>query len=375
MRLQNIRLINYRNYELLELETPGNVNLIVGPNAQGKTNLLESIYVLALTKSHRTQKDKELIQWDKKQALIAAQIEKKYGNVSLELRLAPQGKTAKINGLEQRKLSDFIGALNVVMFAPEDLEIVKGSPGIRRRFLDMEIAQVIPSYLYHMQQYQKILLQRNNYLKEIQNSNQINEMMLEIWNQQLAEYGSKIMKSRENFIINLQKWALSIHESITKGKEQLQIEYRPSFEISDFSNESVLFDQFMIKLKQVQQQEIRRGMTLYGPHRDDLGFYINGKDVQMFGSQGQQRTVALSVKLAEIELIRKETGEFPLLLLDDVLSELDQNRQNQLIETFQNKVQTFITATGADNVSLSKFDHAGIFYVAEGNVTPKKLEE
>lgn len=146
MRLQKIRLINYRNYELLELETPGNINLIVGPNAQGKTNLLESIYVLALTKSHRTQKDKELIQWDKKQALIAAQIEKKYGNVSLELRLAPQGKTAKINGLEQRKLSDFIGALNVVMFAPEDLEIVKGSPGIRRRFLDMEIAQVIPRY-------------------------------------------------------------------------------------------------------------------------------------------------------------------------------------------------------------------------------------
>lgn len=370
MKLRHLKLFNYRNYEQTEIRTDSNVNLIVGPNAQGKTNLLESIYVLALTKSHRTQKDKELIHWDKKQAMIHADIEKKYGNLTLDLRISSQGKSAKLNGLEQRKLSDFVGALNVVMFAPEDLEIVKGSPGIRRRFLDMEIAQVIPSYLFQVQQYQKILIQRNNYLKGIQHDSAINENMIEVWNQQLAEYGSKIMKSRQNFIINLQKWAKSIHEGITKGKENLQLYYRPSFEISDFSDESVLFDQFMVKLKQVQNQEIRRGVTLFGPHRDDLGFFINGKDVQIYGSQGQQRTTALSVKLAEIELIREETGEFPLLLLDDVLSELDQFRQNQLIETFQNKVQTFITTTGADNVNFSKFDDMKLYHVVEGHVTP-----
>lgn len=371
MRLQKVKLVNYRNYEHTEIETESNVNLIIGPNAQGKTNLLESIYVLALTKSHRTQKDKQLIHWDKKQAVISAQVEKKYGNVKLDLRITPKGKTAKINGLEQRKLSEFVGAINVVMFAPEDLDIVKGSPGIRRRFLDMEIAQVIPSYLYQVQQYQKILLQRNNYLKKIQYSNDVNETLIEIWNEQLAQYGSKIIKSRQNFILNLQNWAQTIHEGITKGKERLQLNYLPSFEITDFSNESVLFDQFMIKLKQVQKQEIKRGVTLFGPHRDDLGFSINGKDVQVFGSQGQQRTAALSVKLAEIELIRAETGEFPLLLLDDVLSELDRNRQNQLIQTFQNKVQTFITTTEIHSESISKFDQAKIYYVSEGHIMPK----
>jgi DNA replication and repair protein RecF len=342
--------------------------VFLGPNAQGKTNLLEAIFVLALSKSHRTSKDKELIGWQADSARIAGGIDKKYGSVKLDLLFSPQGKKARINGLEQRKLSDFIGSVNVVMFAPEDLEIVKGTPGVRRRFLDMEIGQVQPGYLHTLQQYGKVLQQRNNFLKASYGGN-ANLTMLDVWNMQLAEHGVKIMKKRKHFIHKLQTYAEQIHSGITNGAEQLTIDYRPSFDTDALQDESVLFDQFMIKLTQVKDQEIRRGVTLAGPHRDDLAFFINGKEAHIFGSQGQQRTTALSLKLAEIELINEEIGEYPLLLLDDVLSELDQNRQTQLIETFQSKVQTFITTTGLESVNVSRLQDAGIYHVQGGRVT------
>ncbi|MBH5319295.1 DNA replication/repair protein RecF [Paenibacillus sp. GSMTC-2017] len=368
MFLTSIELQNYRNYSNLELSTTNKVNVFLGPNAQGKTNLLEAIFTLALSKSHRTSKDKELIGWQSESARVSGVVDKKYGSVSLDLLFSTQGKKAKINGLEQRKLSNFIGSVNVVMFAPEDLEIVKGTPGVRRRFLDMEIGQVQPSYLYTLQQYGKVLQQRNNYLKSASPGN-VNNAMLEVWNIQLAELGVKIMKKRKHFINKLQTYAEQIHAGITNGAEKLTISYRPSFDTDALQDESVLFDQFMIKLTQVKDQEIRRGVTLAGPHRDDLAFFINDKEAQVFGSQGQQRTTALSLKLAEIELINEEIGEYPLLLLDDVLSELDQNRQTQLIETFQNKVQTFITTTGLESVNTSRLHDAGIYYVQEGKVT------
>lgn len=368
MFLTGIQLQNYRNYSELDLQTPNKVNVFLGPNAQGKTNLLEAIFVLALTKSHRTSKDKELIGWQADSARIAGEVDKKYGSAKLDLLFSAQGKKAKINGLEQRKLSDFIGSLNVVMFAPEDLEIVKGTPGVRRRFLDMEIGQVQPGYLYTLQQYGKVLQQRNNFLKASYPGG-ANQTMLDVWNMQLAEHGVKIMKKRKHFIHKLQTFAEQIHAGITNGAEQLTIEYRPSFDTDALQDETVLFDQFMIKLTQVKEQEIRRGVTLVGPHRDDLAFFINGKEAQTFGSQGQQRTTALSLKLAEIELINEEIGEYPLLLLDDVLSELDQKRQTQLIETFQSKVQTFITTTSLDSVNVSKLQDTGIYHVQDGRVT------
>jgi len=366
--LKNIELHNYRNYASLQLDTPNMVNIFLGQNAQGKTNLLEAIFVIALTKSHRTSKDKELIGWEADSARISGEVAKKYGSVKLDLIFSSQGKKAKVNGLEQRKLSDFVGSLNVVMFAPEDLEIVKGTPGVRRRFLDMEIGQVQPGYLHTLQQFGKVLQQRNNYLKGI-GPGGVNPQMLEVWNMQLAEYSVKIMKKRKHFIHKLQAYAERIHAGITNGIEELKIEYRPSFDIDLQQDESVLFEQFMIKLTQVKDQEIRRGMTMVGPHRDDLAFFINGKEAQTYGSQGQQRTTALSLKLAEIELIHEEIGEYPILLLDDVLSELDQNRQTQLIETFQSKVQTFITTTGLESVNESKLQDAGIYYVQNGSVT------
>ncbi|MBO2944465.1 DNA replication/repair protein RecF [Paenibacillus sp. F411] len=368
MFVKNIRLQHYRNYEHLHLDSFGDVNLIIGQNAQGKTNLVEALFVLALSKSHRTSKDKELIAFDQSHAHMAAEVEKKYGSLKLELSLSTQGKKARINGLEQRKLSDFIGTLNVVMFAPEDLEIVKGTPGIRRRFLDMEIGQVTPSYLFHLQQYQKVLLQRNNLLKSLWGKDASQQGMLDIWNAQLVEHGVKIVKKRKQFIKKLQKWAESIHQGITNGLEELQLLYLPSFSNTEEEDEAVLFEAFMIKLSQVKDQEIRRGMTLAGPHRDDLAFYINGKEVQTYGSQGQQRTTALSLKLAEIELIQEEIGEYPVLLLDDVLSELDPYRQTQLIETFQSKVQTFITATGVESLNADKLKDARIYTVHSGQV-------
>lgn len=368
MKLKQIQLKNYRNYEQVEVECSEDVNIFIGPNAQGKTNLLESIYVLALTKSHRTHKDKELIQWDQNHTSLHGTLERKYGLCKLDLFISQQGKKARLNGLEQKKLSGYIGALNVVMFAPEDLEIVKGSPGIRRRFMDMEIAQIYPSYMHELAQYQRILAQKNQQLKQYSSSQSAVQSMIEIWNEQLAESGTKIMQKRQQFIYKLQQWAEQIHSGITNRKEKLKISYRPSFAIDSFDNEAMVFDQFMVKLSHMKEQEIRRGMTLIGPHRDDMEFFINEKEVQTFGSQGQQRTTALSVKLAEIELICQEVGEYPILLLDDVLSELDQHRQTQLIETFQNKVQTFITTTGIESVNLHKLKGAKLFEVEEGQI-------
>ncbi|TVX99968.1 DNA replication/repair protein RecF [Cohnella terricola] len=370
MQLNSMELQGYRNYESVKLATEGGVNIFIGPNAQGKTNLLEAIHVLSLTKSHRTSKDKELIGWNQTAAVIRAQMRRKIGDVSLELQLSAQGKKAKVNGLEQRKLSSFVGTLNVVLFAPEDLDIVKGAPGVRRRFMDMEIGQVHPGYLYDMQQYQKILQQRNNYLKST-DVHRASPQMIDVWNEQLATVGVKMMQKRKNFIVHLQKWAEKIHSGITGGTEHFTVEYKPSFGTSagmDDQDQSSLFEQFMIKLTQGKEQEFRRGMTLTGPHRDDLGFAINGKDVQSFGSQGQQRTAALSLKLAELELMHEEIGEYPLLLLDDVLSELDQNRQTQLIETFQSRVQTFITTTGLESVNMARLKDASIFHVKDGKL-------
>lgn len=368
MFLKKIVLRQYRNYEELELNVDHNVNLFVGENAQGKTNLLEAIYVLALTKSHRTHQDRELIGWTQDEAVLYGEVEKKYGLMKLSLAISKQGKKAKLNGLEQRRLSEFIGSFNVVMFAPEDLEIVKGAPGTRRRFLDMEIGQVQPSYLYDSMQYQKALVQRNTFLKQVDFRQGPDEALLSIWDEQLATHGTKIIKKRQSFIEKLQKWAEQIHSGITGGQEELRITYQPSFGLSGRgeADETISFDDFMVQLKHVRNQELRRGTTLIGPHRDDMVFFINGKEAHIYGSQGQQRTTALSLKLAELELIHEEVGEYPILLLDDVLSELDRSRQTHLIETFQDRVQTFITTTGTESIDLTKLRDAAVFHVRKG---------
>jgi DNA replication and repair protein RecF len=364
--LKQLRLENFRNYEQLIIHINTPVVIFVGNNAQGKTNVLEAIYTLALTRSHRTSNERELIRWNEELAVLHAHIEKKYGACELSLSLSKQGKKAKVNHLAQRKLSEYIGHLNVVMFAPEDLDIVKGSPAVRRRFVDMELAQVNPAYLYDLNQYQRALEQKNNVLKSLQLKGTSSDEMLTLWNEQMAQYAVKIIKKRTTFINQLAEWAKAIHAGITNQKEMLDIRYVCSLPLSDQADETVLIGDYMVKLEEIQEKEIRRGSAQVGPHRDDLHFFINDKEVHTFGSQGQQRTTALSLKLAEIELIHSVTGEYPILLLDDVLSELDEIRQTQLIDTFKDKVQTFITTTSIANIDLHTISHYELLHVSDG---------
>lgn len=368
MYLQELELHNYRNYETLTIPFENKVNVILGENAQGKTNLMEAIYVLALAKSHRTSNDKELIRWDAEYAKIEGRLHKTHGTVPLELTISKKGKKAKYNHIEQKKLSRYIGNMNVVMFAPEDLNLVKGSPQVRRRFIDMEIGQISPVYLYDMSRFQKILQQRNHYLKQLQMKNQTDRTMLDILTEQLIEQAAKIVMRRFEFVRMLEEWARPIHHSISRGLEQLEIQYKPSVNVSEELDWSKMIKSYENKFAEIREREIDRGVTMAGPHRDDLAFAVNGRDVHTFGSQGQQRTAALSVKLAEIELIYSEIREYPILLLDDVLSELDDYRQSHLLNAIQGRVQTFVTTTSVDGVDHQTLREASMYTVKAGQI-------
>ncbi|MCM3762783.1 DNA replication/repair protein RecF [Alkalihalobacillus oceani] len=367
MDLKQLTLRQFRNYDQAALSFQQPVNIFLGENAQGKTNVLEAIYVLALAKSHRTTKDKELIRWGEEFARIEGHFTRKTGPFELELILSLKGKKGKVNGLEQRKLSEYVGAANVVMFAPEDLGLVKGSPQVRRRFLDMEIGQISRVYLYHLGLYQKVLVQRNHLLKDLQARKGSGEM-LDILTDQLIALAAEVISRRLAFVKRLQEWAFPIHYDISRGKEKLKISYVPPGEVSDEMDLSNIKEELYQVYKQKRDKEIQRGVTLFGPQRDDLSFQVNGHDIQTYGSQGQQRTTALALKLAEIELIYAEVGEYPLLLLDDVLSELDDYRQSHLLRSIQNKVQTFVTTTSVEGIDEQTLRQAAVFEVTEGTI-------
>lgn len=368
MYIEHIQLKNYRNYEQLQLQFDNKVNVFLGENAQGKTNVMESIYVLAMAKSHRTSNDKELIRWDEEYAKIEGKVKKRNTSIPLELIVSKKGKKAKCNHIEQQKLSQYIGNMNIVMFAPEDLDLVKGNPQVRRRFIDMELGQISPIYLHDMSQYQKILRQRNHYLKLLQTKKQTDTTMLDVLTEQFIGQAVKIIEKRFEFLNLLQRWAAPIHLGISRNLEELKIQYKPSVDVSDDMDLSKMIEVFQIKCEKMKNREIERGVTLVGPHRDDLIFFVNGRDVQVYGSQGQQRTTALSLKLAEIELIYKEIGEYPILLLDDVLSELDDYRQSHLLNTIQGKVQTFVTTTSVEGIDHQTLKEADTFSVAKGTI-------
>ncbi|MFB5663526.1 DNA replication/repair protein RecF [Alteribacillus sp. HJP-4] len=372
MHLNEIRLKQYRNYHELRLPVENKVNVILGENAQGKTNLMEAIYVLAFAKSHRTSKDKELIKWEEDFARIEGDITRKTGSASLEVILSAKGKKVKVNRLEQRRLSEYIGACNVVMFAPEDLSLVKGGPQLRRRFIDMEIGQISPVYLYDLAVYQKILKQRNQLLKDGAQAEESDELMLDILTEQLAETAAKVIKKRFSFISMLENWAKEIHQQISRGKEELALAYLPTAHVSEDMELSKIEERLHEAFSKNKRNEWRRGLTLTGPHRDELSLHINGRNVQTYGSQGQQRTAALSLKLAEIELIHDNIGEYPILLLDDVLSELDHFRQSHLLNTIQGKVQTFVTTTSVDGIEHETLRQASAFIVEEGTLKHMK---
>jgi DNA replication and repair protein RecF len=374
MHVINMQLRHYRNYESLNLAFSPLTNVFVGQNAQGKTNILESILMLAVAKSHRTNKDQEMIRWDQETASVCADVYRDQRRYKLELHLLKKGKKVLINGIEKRKLSDFVGYLNTVLFAPEDLTLVKGSPQIRRRFMDLEIGQMNPQYLYNLTQYQKVLHQRNNILKQETTLSSKSKVLLSIWDEQLIDFGSKIVLKRLDFLKKLQNYANQIQQRISGGKETLTLTYASSVPITEQNGEqdiqlADLKKRYEKAMEQKLPQDIHKGITSVGPHRDDIQISIHGRPVDIYGSQGQQRTAALSMKLAEIDLIYDEVGEYPVLLLDDVLSELDESRQLQLVQSMGEKVQTFITTTTTHGLESFLKNKSEVFYVDSGIIT------
>ena len=363
MILTDISINNFRNYDALELDFHPKLNIFIGANAQGKTNLLESIYFLALAKSHRTAKDKELIRFNEEEAFVNGHINTAYSTLPLSISISKKGKRAKVNHLEVSKLSQYIGHLNTVLFAPEDLNIAKGSPQVRRKFINIECGQISKVYLSALSSYQKVLATKNQYLKQ----RTPDRMMIEVLNVQLSEYASIVILKRAGFIETIEKFAAEIHHDISNGSEALKIKYAPNIKYESSTQEE-LQKELELLFEENLTKEMERMQTLIGPHRDDITFSINDFDVQTYGSQGQQRTTALSVKLAELELIRQEVGEYPVLLLDDVLSELDENRQAHLLTSIRDRVQTFVTTTSISDINHAIMNDMKTFAVEQGQV-------
>ncbi|WP_295729031.1 DNA replication/repair protein RecF [uncultured Limosilactobacillus sp.] len=372
MILQELQLKHFRNYGELAVNFSPGINVFIGENAQGKTNLLEAIHVLALTKSHRTSKDRELIQWKQKQAFLSGKVQKQVERVPLEIQIAQGGKRVKVNHLYQNRLSAYVGNLNVVLFAPEDLALVKGAPQVRRQFMNMEFGQMSSAYLYNVSHYHSLLQQRNQYLKQLRSGEQTDRVLLEVLSDQLAEDGAAIVLSRYKLLKQLEKWAQQLHEHISLQTERLQLKYVTQLTIDGQTTADDLQTQLRKLLSNNLEREISLGTTLAGPQRDDIHFIVNGQNVQHFGSQGQQRTTALAVKLAEIDLMKDQTGEYPLLLLDDVLSELDDDRQTHLLTAIQDKVQTFLTTTSLSGVARQLIKRPTIFKIDGGTLTKEE---
>lgn len=366
MNIEKIELKNFRNYKDLKISFDEGVNLILGDNAQGKTNLIEAIYISSMGKSFRTRNDRELINFDENSSFLRINSQKDDINIEIEVELEKKGnkssqKRIKKDKKQLSKTSELIKNILIVVFSPEDLKLVKDEPEKRRRFLDREICQISPLYYENYSNYKRALKQRNNYLKE----ERINEELLDIWDEQLTTFGSKMMIIRRDFVKKLSGISREIHLGITKNEEEIEIVYEPDIPIKD--NELEQKEEFYNRLIEKRKKDIENRTTSVGPHRDDIGFFVNGIDMRSFGSQGQQRTCALSLKLAELSLIKEETGEEAILILDDVMSELDSKRQEFLIKTLE-KNQLFITATDIDEKILEKLENVTIYSVKKGEV-------
>ncbi|SKA97429.1 DNA replication and repair protein RecF [Caloramator quimbayensis] len=365
MHIKSLELVNFRNYSNVILEPINGLNILVGENAQGKTNIVESIYFTSSLKSYRTFKDRELIKWGFEKAYIKEDIEKQNSFNKIEVLINNEDKKAvRINGVKNLKPSDAIGMVNVVIFSPEDLKLLKEGPAIRRKFIDNELNQLRPKYHHALLQYNHILLNRNNLLKLSFNKPSL-KTEIEVFSEQLAEYGSFIVEARYEFIKKLSMIARLIHRKITNGEEEIEITYQCDAGLFN-SKSQVKKELLNFYINQIDK-DIEKGYTLKGPHRDDIIIRINGTDARIYGSQGQQRSAALSLKLSEIEIIKSEVGEYPILLLDDVMSELDINRQKHLLNTFKN-IQTFLTCTTLNDINAFHFDNKSIFTVKQGTV-------
>ena len=357
MIIESIELKNYRNYDKLHMDFSHGTNILYGDNAQGKTNILEAIYVCATTKSHRGSKDKEIIQFDRDESHIKLNVRKRDVPYRIDMHLKKnRAKGVAVNGVPIKKASELFGIVNVVFFSPEDLNLIKNGPAERRRFIDLELCQLNKLYVHSLVQYNKIVTQRNKLLKDIMFRPDYEET-LDIWDMQLVQYGREVIRCREAFVGQLNDLIGGIHRQLSGEKESLHISYEPN----------VTVDMFEDTLRKSRPSDLKQRTTLTGPHRDDLSFIINDIDIRRFGSQGQQRTAALSLKLAEIELVKKIVNDYPILLLDDVLSELDGSRQNHLLSGI-NHIQTMITCMGLEDFVNNRFRIDKIFKVVSGEV-------
>ena len=357
MRIETLRLDNFRNYKELDLTFAEGTNLFFGDNAQGKTNVLEALFVGGTTRSHRSGKDREMILFGEEEAHIRMQLVRREIEYRIDMHLKKnKAKGIAINGVPVRKASELIGICNFVFFSPEDLGIIKNGPGERRRFMDQELCQLDQMYVHALANYNRVLMQRNKLLKDLSFRPDYQDT-LGVWDEQLTAYGSQVIRSREGFTQRLNEVIHDIHSRLSGQKESLEIFYEKNCGVEEFAD----------RLAADRQKDLQLKMTCSGPHRDDLVLMSNGIDLRKFGSQGQQRTAALSLKLAEIRLVKDAIGEMPVLLLDDVLSELDKGRQQFLLESIDS-VQTMITCTGTEEFRNSSLKIDRLYCVKNGNI-------
>ena len=358
MIIKSLELQDFRNYDYLNISFDKGTNILYGDNAQGKTNILEAIFVAATTKSHKGSKDRDIVNFGKEEAHIRTHLEKEGIETRVDMHLRKsRSKGIAIDGQKIKKAAELLGLCNVVFFSPEDLSIIKSGPSERRRFVDMELCQIDSFYLYNLNHYNKIVNQRNVLLKDMYFNPDLKDT-LNIWDSQLVSFGSKLIERRKLFIDQLNEIIYHIHKRLSGDKEEIKINYEPDVEIEKFEQH----------LKINQERDIKLKITSVGPHRDDFSFHVGDVDIRKFGSQGQQRTAALSLKLSEIELVKKITKDTPILLLDDVLSELDSNRQNYLLN-YIGDIQTIITCTGLEEFVNNRFEINKVFEVKNGAVT------
>lgn len=357
MYIESVQLKNFRNYESLEVVFDRGTNIFYGDNAQGKTNILESLYLCGTTKSHKGSKDRELIRFEEEDAHIRMMVKRNQLSYKIDMHLRKnKAKGVAINGLPIKKAAELFGVVNFVFFSPEDLNIIKNGPGERRRFLDLELCQLDKLYLTDLASYNHIVNQRNKLLKDIYVQPRLKDT-LDIWDMQMVEYGKRIIDKRKKFVEELNEIIQEIHCNLTGGAEELEVIYEPSCSSDEL--ERVLLAN--------REKDLRMKMTSAGPHRDDLCVKANGIDIRKYGSQGQQRTSALSLKLSEIYIVKRRIKDTPILLLDDVLSELDSSRQNYLLESIHD-IQTMITCTGLDDFISHQFHINKVFHVVKGAV-------
>jgi len=375
--LKKITLTNYRNYEHLEVNFPQKINLLQGANAQGKTNLLEAIYYLALGRAYRSFREDPLIKWGQQFFLIKGEVENRHGLVNLAVLVeqteAITRKEIKVNSLKIERLSDFFGNLTAVLFAPENLNIVQGTPALRRKLLDDDLSQVSPGYYLLLQKHRQLLKQRNHLLKKIKIAGK-GYSQIEVWDEQLKTTAAQIINKRLAVLEKLNPLTRLMQRKLTGGRENLELKYL--FNRTQEIKKGVdLVSLIESTAQEVKEREYRRGITLWGPQRDDFLLTLNGQNLKIYGSQGQQRTAVLAIKLAELEFFKSESGEYPLLLLDDVLSELDTQRRLYLLNIIQEKpIQCFLTTTVQGSSLFRNTSTLGSFYVQNGVLKEKMIE-